>query len=211
MDHGPLTIRQRHLVHKTLPLAHKFGCAVARRCGLGRDEATSDVVLQLMQAARRFDPSRGVKFLTYAFGCLKTHFSGSDGGRAASSTRRRELLYGDSAARRAKSRGASAAFDGFGDGFVEPRAPRSPAQDGTAMDLEWYAAKLRAWLTPTEYEVVYRKLALQQTLQEIAPMVKKTRSRVQQIYARAVAKLRAMPESEAVGEVVRDHQSLLAA
>ncbi|MEE9219665.1 MAG: sigma-70 family RNA polymerase sigma factor [Acidobacteriota bacterium] len=56
---------QRHLVEQNLGFAIKLACE-HRNLGLPLGDLVSEGSLGLIEAARRFDPARGVKFVTYA-------------------------------------------------------------------------------------------------------------------------------------------------
>lgn len=63
-----LTEQQQRLVVDHLSLARRLAVQLQRQTGafISVDDLTSEAVLGMMEAARRFDPARGVRFNTYA-------------------------------------------------------------------------------------------------------------------------------------------------
>jgi DNA-directed RNA polymerase specialized sigma subunit len=65
----PLTVRQRRLVEENLPFVNYVVAHPRYRsfsAALGFDEAKSVAQMELVMRARTFDPSKGLKFGTYA-------------------------------------------------------------------------------------------------------------------------------------------------
>lgn len=58
-----------------LGLAYKWGASYAKARGLDRDDCVGEAMLGLARAARSFDPSRGLRFSTYAVCCIERALS----------------------------------------------------------------------------------------------------------------------------------------
>jgi RNA polymerase sigma factor (sigma-70 family) len=62
-----LTVRQKYLVAKFKPLAHRLGRMYANQVSGDANEFEAEALHALCRAALAFDPNRGIKFVTYAW------------------------------------------------------------------------------------------------------------------------------------------------
>src|SRR5205807_753874 len=64
--HNPLTEEQRELAAQFLPLARKLAKPLKTMFAQWKDEFESAACLALVEAARSYDPSRNIRFATFA-------------------------------------------------------------------------------------------------------------------------------------------------
>lgn len=208
----------RKLVESNL----RFVASYARRYA-GRGISLLDLIdegnLGLMEAARRFDPDRGVRFLTYAVWWVRRSILNSLSARGRSSgsstrPRRVEAESTEDDAADAAEREDDRAFERRGwyvsslfDPAVgndeddqalverlEQQAVPSPEDELLKDSLERELSGLVEQLSPREVAVLQQRFGLTgdepRTLQEIADQMGLTRQRIQQIERAAIEKLR---------------------
>lgn len=151
-------------------------------------EVAAEVRAQLAEAARRFDPSRGVKFITYAHRLAKSRamsFAGLQARRGLHVPEGHLRGPGRAAAPRVGSIDGSAAESGdpLTDILVEP-APEEPCE--TPPDF-W--ERVERVLTPKQYAVIRMRFVEGVTLAAAGERLGCVKERVRQHQARALERL----------------------
>ncbi|MFP4056386.1 MAG: sigma-70 family RNA polymerase sigma factor [Candidatus Brocadiia bacterium] len=137
------------------------------------DGLVSDGTVSLMQAVRKFDFTRGVRFSTYASWAIRKNFA--------------KTIPREYQARHAASTGTQELIDETAD----PGSP-SPSQPPLRRVLHSAVASLLLELSPREREVVAARFGIgreAETLEQIGRRFQVSRERVRQIEARALRKL----------------------
>lgn len=158
--------------------------------GLSVDDVAQEGRLGALRAAREFDPTRGTKFLTYAFYWIRHYMLESLAtGAVVIPRRERESMLKASGLPFVLS--TDAPMPGWDKDFGST-LPADPAPEPDQL-LDSAKAKLRkavASLNDQDREVLTRRYFGGETLEEIATSWGRTRQRVSQIEARALRRVR---------------------
>lgn len=190
----PMTVRQRWLARKYFRLVYYVWMKSAKyfKNWIDEAEAVSAGQLALCRAAQQFDPSRGVKFKTYAFRAIlrALQAAAQDSGLIhipAHVFGPRGAEHCRAAAERAQNisqlhRRNRTGCDTGNDFEFEPAAPSAAEPDNPR--LEQLTEALR-YLEPKRRDVLDRYYRLGQSYAEIAADLGVTRSRIGQIVLQA--------------------------
>ncbi len=188
-----------------------------RNRGLQMDDLISEGNMGLMEAALRFDPRRGIRFITYAAWWVRKSILTAIAHHASTvripSYQFKKAAAGGSAAPPPSARRRTISLDQPSAGEGSPSAveslvdPRGADPEREASRREHLRLVLRLWahLDPREQEVLIRRFGLrgdpQRTLGEVGADLGLSRERVRQIQTGAIGKLQAAARSMRRGRV----------
>lgn len=194
-------------VEDHLPLVRTIARVLSRRLPptVELDELISDGVLGLIDAARRYDPSRGVGFSAYAGHRIRGAIL--DGLRARDPLPRR--------VRRARKRAIAAAGCANAAGGVqlleldealtvpedEALGPEARAIEADLLRLAWHGL---ATLPPRDRQVLTLRLVRGLTLREVGARLTLSITRIAEIQTRGVRRLRRFVDGEPVSRSSRN-------
>ena len=168
----PLTPTQRALVEQWRYLPRRLYRALSHRADvrlLGADDAVSAGVEGLIRAARRYDPTMGIKFVSYAW----------------QSVARMIVFRAEQWARGS----ADVSLDSIGPGDAEPFQPAAPETEPADILLRERLDEALRSLPPRWRRVVQMRSAGRR-LREVAETMGVSGERVRQVEQKALARLR---------------------
>jgi RNA polymerase sigma factor (sigma-70 family) len=180
-----LTPEQQELVLGCTKLAYSIAARFASRYGLDYHESCSVAVIQLCRAATYFEPSRGIPFSSFAWLSVE---------RALNRFKKIEF-------RRVHAVPFSVMDGDEDDRGFDPADGSSLRLEGEVLNRD-VLDRLRKFLPPRAWDVLYAHFIEDRTLQEIGLSLGITREAVRQTLSRALPKCRLI-----LGEVLPASES----